>query len=108
VDKLCQLLLSSCPLERTSLGKLRPRLSGTEADLLVRQLGDEVKFPGGSVQEAWLEPGFKKNQPSGFFRFFWVFLGFFGFLGFLDFFLIFAQKREFLGFFQFQLFKNTF
>jgi hypothetical protein len=32
----------------------------------------------------------KKNQPSGFF---WVFLGFF---------YIFAQKREFSGFFHFQ------
>jgi hypothetical protein len=29
----------------------------------------------------------------------WAFLGFFGFVGF---FYIFAQKREFLGFFQFQ------
>jgi hypothetical protein len=37
----------------------------------------------------------KKNQPSGFFGFFWVF-GFFWF--FLN---IFAQKKEFLGFFQF-------
>ncbi len=42
------------------------------------------------------KPGFlkKKNQPSGFFFWvFWVFLGFF---------YIYAQKREFLGFFQFQ------
>jgi hypothetical protein len=71
VDKLCQ-LLSSCPLERTSLGKLRPRLSGTEADLLVRQLGgDEVKFPGGSVLEAELEKnlGFKKTSQVYFFFF---------------------------------------
>jgi hypothetical protein len=34
----------------------------------------------------------------GFFGFFLVF----GFLGFFGFFHIFAQKREFLGFFQFQ------
>jgi hypothetical protein len=27
-------------------------------------------------------PGLKKNQPSGFFFFFWVFCFFFGFLGF--------------------------
>jgi hypothetical protein len=45
----------------------------------------------------------KKTSPAGFF---WVFLGFFGFFGFFWFFLgflnIFAQKREFLGFFRFQ------
>jgi hypothetical protein len=50
----------------------------------------------------FLKPGLKKNQPSGFFWFFWFFCVFWGFwvsLGFLN---IFAQKREFLGFFQFQ------
>jgi hypothetical protein len=41
-------------------------------------------------------PGLKKNTPTQWF--FWFFLGFFGF------FYIFAQKREFLGFFSF---KNT-
>jgi hypothetical protein len=40
---------------------------------------------------------FKKvTQPSGFFAVFWVSLGFYVF------FYIFAPKREFLGFFQFQ------
>jgi thioredoxin domain-containing protein 10 len=50
--------------------------------------------------QGWKKPGFflKKNQPSGFLRFFWVFWVF----GF--FIYIFAQKREFLGFFQFQEF----
>jgi hypothetical protein len=38
----------------------------------------------------------KKTSPVGFF---FVFLGYFGFFRF---FYIFAQKREFLGFFQFQ------
>jgi hypothetical protein len=41
-------------------------------------------------------PGFKKNQPSG------VFFGFLGVFGFIWVFYILAQKREFLGFFQFQ------
>jgi hypothetical protein len=41
---------------------------------------------------------YKKNQPSGFLGF-W---GFFGFFVFFCVFYIFAQKREFLGFFQFQ------
>ncbi len=41
---------------------------------------------------------FKKNQPSGFFGVFGVFLGFLGV------FYICAQKREFLGFFQFQVY----
>ncbi len=40
----------------------------------------------------------KKNSPVGFLGFFG---GFWFFLGFLGFFYIFAQKREFLGFFQF-------
>ncbi len=46
--------------------------------------------------EAGLEknPGLKKNQPSGVF---WVFL-----LVFWGFYIC-AQKREFLGYFQFQL-----
>jgi hypothetical protein len=48
--------------------------------------------PAGRVGK---KPGLKKSQPSGLF-FFW----FFWFLGF--FLYIFAQKREFLGFFQFQ------
>jgi hypothetical protein len=50
--------------------------------------------------QGWKKPGFKKkNQPSRFswvFWFFWVF----------GFFYIFAQKREILGFIQFQEFKN--
>ncbi len=64
----------------------------------------------------------KKTQPSGFFGFLWIFgvflwifglflffgffldfSGFSGFFGvFLGFIYILAQKREFLGFFQFQ------
>jgi hypothetical protein len=46
--------------------------------------------------EAGLEkiPAFLKKNPAQ-----WVFLWFLGFFGF---FYIFAQKREFLGFFQFQ------
>jgi hypothetical protein len=49
---------------------------------------------GTGKNQGWKKPGFlKKNQPSGFF------LGFFGFSGFLN---IFAEKKEFLGFFQFQ------
>jgi hypothetical protein len=41
------------------------------------------------------KPGFKKKKtsPVGFFWYFWVFWFFF---------YIFAQKREFLGFFQYQ------
>ncbi len=49
------------------------------------------------------EAGLKKISPVGFFGFFCFFLGFLGFLGFWGFFFyIFAQKREFSGFFQFQ------
>ncbi len=45
----------------------------------------------------------KKTNPVGFFGYFLFFLGFLGFLFFLFFYiLVFAQKREFLGFFQFQ------
>ncbi len=48
----------------------------------------------GLLVAGWKKPGLKKNQPSG---------SFFGFLFFFEFFFyIFAQKREFLGFFQFQ------
>ncbi len=54
------------------------------------------------LHQGWKKPGFlKKNSPVGFFGFFFCF--FFGFFGF--FIYIFAQKREFLGFFSF---KNTF
>jgi hypothetical protein len=42
-------------------------------------------------------PGLKKKPASGFFG---GFLGFFWFFGVI--FYVFAQKREFLGFFQFQ------
>ena len=42
------------------------------------------------LRQGWKKPGLKKNQPSGVFLFF---------LGILGFFHIFAQKREFLGFF---------
>ncbi len=53
------------------------------------------------LREAGLEKTrvLKKTSPVGFLGF----LGFFGFfLVFFVFFYIFAQKREFLGFFQFQ------
>ncbi len=49
--------------------------------------------------QGWKKPVFFLNPAQ------WIFLGFSGFLGFLGFFHIFAQKREFLGFFSF---KNTF
>jgi hypothetical protein len=64
-------------------------------------------------QQAGLEKTrFFLTQPSGLFWFFlvffnpaqWVILFFFGFLGFLGFFYKFAQKREFLGFFKFQVY----
>jgi hypothetical protein len=44
-------------------------------------------------------PDLKKNSPVGFFCFFLFFLFFCDFCFFKN---IFAQKREFLGFFQFQ------
>jgi hypothetical protein len=54
------------------------------------------------LTQGWKKPGFlyiKKNPAQlvlfGFFGFF----GIFGFVGFFCFFSIFAQKREFLGFF---------
>ncbi len=47
----------------------------------------------------FFKPGLKKNQPSGFFSYFCFCLVFLGIFGFLN---IFAQKREFLWFFQFQ------
>jgi hypothetical protein len=55
--------------------------------------------------QGWKKPDFFLNPAQCFFGFFGVFFGFFrGFLGvFWDFFVfflnIFAQKREFLGFF---------
>ncbi len=62
------------------------------------------------LREAGLEKTrvLKKTSPVGFFGFlgFFFFFWFFGFFGFFKvfgfFFYIFAQKREFLGFFQFQ------
>jgi hypothetical protein len=59
-----------------------------------RHLVDVVVVTGRVFSEAGLD----KTQPSGFF---WVFLVFLGFFGFFGFFYILAQKREFLGFFQF-------
>jgi hypothetical protein len=59
----------------------------------------------GGARQGWKKSGFfiKKNQPSVFYGFF-VFLGFFLFFFcfFFVFLYIFAQKREFLGSFQFQ------
>jgi hypothetical protein len=59
----------------------------------------------GAARQGWKKPGLKKKPPSGFFfggggglGIFWVFW----FFGVFSFFYIFAQKREFLGFFQFQ------
>jgi hypothetical protein len=49
------------------------------------------------LSEGWKKPGFFKKTPAQ-----WVFLGFWVFWFFWFFFDIFAQKREFLGFFQFQ------
>jgi hypothetical protein len=58
-----------------------------------------VRKGTGIQLQGWKKPGFlkKKTQPSGFFGFFGFFWGFLGF-----FFYIFAQKRDFLGVFQFQ------
>ncbi len=60
----------------------------------------------GNKQAGWKKPDFFfKPSPVDFFGFFfgflWVFWVF-GFFLFFCFFYIFAQKREFLGFFQFQ------
>ncbi len=53
----------------------------------------------GPDRQGWEKPGFKKKKtsPVGFFFGFLVFFGFFGVFKY-----IFDQKREFLGFFQFQ------
>jgi hypothetical protein len=48
-------------------------------------------------EQGWKKPGFKKKtSPVGFLVFVLFFWGFFVFFSFFD---IFAQKREFLGFF---------
>jgi hypothetical protein len=65
----------------------------------------EVKRPQAGLEK---KPGFLKKSSAQwvFFLFFFVvFLGFRVFFVFFVFFYIFAQKREFLGFFSF---KNTF
>jgi hypothetical protein len=63
-----------------------------------RHLVDVVVVTGRVFSEVGLEKTrVKKNQPSVFFWVFWVFLGFS---------YIFAQKRDFLGFFF--SFMNTF
>jgi hypothetical protein len=56
--------------------------------------GDAVRLHGVPLQA-----GLEKKPAECFFFFFF---GFFGFYGFFGFFYIFAQKRKFLGFFQFQ------
>jgi hypothetical protein len=61
---------------------------GLHHTLLLTTTGRVGKYPG----------FFKKTQPSGFFGDFWGFLGFFGF------FFIYLPRREFLGFFQFQVY----
>jgi hypothetical protein len=67
--------------------------------------GYENGVGGPALEQGWKKPEFflnKKTSPVGFL----VFLVFFSFfLFFFGFFYIFAQKREFLGFFSF---KNTF
>jgi hypothetical protein len=56
-----------------------------------------------NTRQGWRKPGVLKKKPAQ-----WVFLVFlvffFGVLVFFWFFYLFAQKREFLGFFQFQEF----
>ncbi len=68
------------------------------ADRLARTTGESERIE----QEIEVQ-GWKKLSPVVFLRvllfFFWFFFGFFGV--FLGGFYIFAQKREFLGFFQF-------
>ncbi len=83
-------------------------------DLVEREAGLVARLQEGERLVAGLEKTrfLKKPSPVVFFGFFWFFFGFFGvfgvFLGFSGFFgvfwffNIFAQKREFLGFFQFQ------
>jgi hypothetical protein len=77
-------------------GKVSEKL--TSADALVTSLSSEPES-WSSLSRVGKNPGFliKKTRPVGFF----VFLGFLFFL-FFGFFYIFAQKREFLGFFKFQ------
>jgi hypothetical protein len=61
-----------------------PAFSGPPPPLSHGYYGHGAPPPAGRVGKT---PGLKKNQPSGFFG---------------AFLYIFAQKREFLGFFQFQ------
>jgi hypothetical protein len=71
-------------------------LSGAHPDIQLRN-GEEAGLEKTRV--------FLKNPAQCFFWFFLGYFVFFVFLGFLGFLNIFAQKREFLGFFSF---KNTF
>jgi hypothetical protein len=101
------MVLTVCQDQGTEEQDLAAEAEGGEVD--PRQLYLAALFTPGAFRQGWKKPGFlKKNQPSGFFFFgflwffcvFFCFFGVFGvFLGFLGFFYIFAQKREFLGFF---------
>ncbi len=73
---------------------LAAEAEGGEVD--PRQLYLAALFTPGAFRQGW-----KKPSPVDFFGFF-VFFCFFLFFLFFVFFYIFAQKREFLGFFQFQ------
>ncbi len=64
------------------------------ADRLARTTGESERIEQEIEVQGWKKPGFKKKPALWFF---FVFLGLLVFLGFY----IFAQKREFLGFFQF-------
>ncbi len=82
--------VGGAPLQR----RHRPRL----LLLLLQPQGGPLALPPGRLSgRVGKNPGLKKNQPSGFFCFFWVFGFFLGFLFFLGFcfFYIFAQKRVF-------------
>jgi hypothetical protein len=85
---------------------LPPLISRVPGSVRESKMSTDEENPGAQYNEAGLEknPGFfyKKNPAQWVFLFFLWFFWFFVFFWFFWFFYIFAQKREFLGFFQFQ------
>jgi hypothetical protein len=72
-------------------------LAGEDEEGVARDRDGEVAAGGRTLallHPGWKKPGKKKTSPVVFFWFFLVCLGYFLY--------IFIQKREFLGFFQFQ------